>query len=323
MITRLTFAAAVCSASLAFAGQNDGPLHPGYEHHGGSNGNEGRGSANAQSRANASATATSHGGAGGAGGHGGSGGAVTFATGAIGGGNGGAGGNAAGGSATGGAGGSATGGSATGGDGGNQWQTVDNSGNSSNSGNNTGTSNVSISQNYEAKRIPVSTAYAPALTSGIDTCLGSFSAGAQHTVFGISFGKTTVDENCVMLKQARMLHEMGLRVAAWQRMCQSPDTRAALIDSGSYDCRSTAAQLAQIENDKQAVILAEEKRKRDEETLREAERIVIEKQVREEIAANQPKVKEFGRPTYVEPQACKPVAKGKKKPAKRKHPKDC
>jgi hypothetical protein len=179
----------------------------------------------------------------------------------------------------------------------------------------------------------VNTAYAPALTSGIDTCLGSFSVGAQHTVFGISFGKTTIDDNCVMLKQARMLHEMGLRVAAWQRLCQTKETRQALLDSAEYDCKSTAAQLAKIEEDRQRRIVDEAlsekqriaavdrynkeqealvaKKKRDEETLAAANRIVIRSEVLSEIhAAGRPNT--FGTPTYTEPQKCKRIKPQKK-----------
>jgi hypothetical protein len=115
---------------------------------------------------------------------------------------------------------------------------------------------------------------------------------------------------------------MGLRVAAWQRLCQTKETRQALLDSGEYDCRSTAAQLAQLESDRHAATLAEEKRKRDEETIKQAERIVIEKQVRDELAQAAPKKPvEFGTPTYVEPQVCKPVKRKKSQP--KKHPKDC
>jgi hypothetical protein len=121
-----------------------------------------------------------------------------------------------------------------------------------------------------------------------------------------------------------MLHEMGLRVAAWQRLCQTKETRQALLDSGEYDCRSTAAQLAQLEINKDLEKLAAQQKLKDAEILKEAQRIVIEKQVRDEIAAKvssqtvplnsqsalssgQTVTREFGTPTYVAPQACKPT----------------
>jgi hypothetical protein len=222
--------------------------------------------------------------------------------------------SATGGSATGGAGGNSSSTSA-GGAGGNSAATADNANNASLS--------TSVTSNYEAKRIPVSSAYAPALTSGIDTCLGSASGGLQTAPIGFSFGKTTIDENCVMLKQARMLHEMGMRVAAWQRMCQVKETRKALLDSGEYDCKSTAAELAQAEESQRRAKLATEQREKDqaEATARywreqKENEALIERgrraKIEEEILKNHTKKQtEFGTPTFTEPQQCKPEKKSK------------
>ena len=51
-------------------------------------------------------------------------------------------------------------------------------------------------------------------TSGSDVCLGSSSGGISGPGFGISGGSTTVDENCVMLKNAKILASLGLKDAA-------------------------------------------------------------------------------------------------------------
>ncbi len=51
-------------------------------------------------------------------------------------------------------------------------------------------------------------------TSGADTCFGSSSGGISAAGIGISGGKTVVDENCVMLKNAKLLSSLGLKDAA-------------------------------------------------------------------------------------------------------------
>lgn len=105
---------------------------------------------------------------------------------------------------------------------------VSNSGNSSNSNNANNSSNNSSSNaasssgnttnvtvegdntTYEARRIPVSTAYAPALTSGLDTCAGSLSGGVQTGVFGLSLGGTKSDQTCQLIKLGREAAQMGM-----------------------------------------------------------------------------------------------------------------
>lgn len=118
-----------------------------------------------------------------------------------------------------------------------QTQSVANSGNSSNQnqssaqGNST---NVNIEgDTYQTRRIPVATAYAPALTAGEFTCLGSFSGGIQTGVLGLSGGKTTVDQNCVMIRQVYMLQQMGQHKAACERARQDANIRAAMEAAGS------------------------------------------------------------------------------------------
>jgi len=72
-----------------------------------------------------------------------------------------------------------------------------------------------------------STAYAPALTSGSDTCMGSSSVGGQGVGFGFSFGSTWTDKNCIMLKNARLLYGMGQDKVAYALMCQDKSVREA------------------------------------------------------------------------------------------------
>lgn len=82
-------------------------------------------------------------------------------------------------------------------------------------------------------RSPVNTAWAAPLTSGFDTCLGSASGGAQTVGFGVSFGTTKVDKNCVRLKNASALNSLGHREAAVALMCQNADVRKAMETAGT------------------------------------------------------------------------------------------
>lgn len=73
------------------------------------------------------------------------------------------------------------------------------------------------------------------LTSSNDTCMGSASGSANAPGFGVSFGKTYVDDNCVMLKNSRELWNMGMKGAAMALMCQDKKVAEALKVTG-YVC---------------------------------------------------------------------------------------
>lgn len=81
-------------------------------------------------------------------------------------------------------------------------------------------------------RAAASPAFSPPLSSSNDTCMGSASVGAAGMSFGLSFGTTYVDDNCMMLKNARELWNMGFRGAAIARMCMDERNRQALETSG-------------------------------------------------------------------------------------------
>lgn len=86
---------------------------------------------------------------------------------------------------------------------------------------------------YEAQaRNPVATAIAPALSSSNDTCMGSTSAGVSAANFGISFGSSWTDKNCLMLKNAREIWNMGFKGAALARLCMDDLNREALESTG-------------------------------------------------------------------------------------------
>ena len=139
------------------------------------------------------------------------------------------------------AGASATGGSARIGDISTGPSTATASNSNTNNANNSSnlTSNVSVEGdtyiNREARnrRIPVGTAYAAPLTSGIDTCLGSASAGVQTGIIGVSLGGTKRDRICETIKLSRELHHMGMREGAVQLLCNDPRVRIAMHNAGT------------------------------------------------------------------------------------------
>lgn len=104
-----------------------------------------------------------------------------------------------------------------------QDQTMDNSGNAS----------VNVDASTTSRRNPVNTAYAAALTSSNDTCMGSSSAGAQGITFGLSFGTTWKDDDCVKRKDARFLHNIQRTEVGLSLMCQKDSIRLAVERAGT------------------------------------------------------------------------------------------
>ena len=86
---------------------------------------------------------------------------------------------------------------------------------------------------YQAQsRNPVSTAVAPPLTGSNDTCMGSTSIGGSAVSFGFSAGTTWTDDNCVMLKNAREIWNMGFKGAALARLCMDALNKEAFEATG-------------------------------------------------------------------------------------------
>jgi len=87
----------------------------------------------------------------------------------------------------------------------------------------------------------------PPLVSSNDTCMGSASGSANIPGFGLSVGKTYTDANCVMLKNARELWNMGMKGAAMARMCMDAENREALEMTG-FTCPQTLRARGQAYN---------------------------------------------------------------------------
>lgn len=92
----------------------------------------------------------------------------------------------------------------------------------------------------QAKDIPVGTAYSASLTSGLDTCMGSGSAGVQTMVVGITGGKTYRDSHCEMVKDTQLLREMHLDSAACFRARAGDEGKAidVAMKSAGVDCNT-------------------------------------------------------------------------------------
>lgn len=132
-------------------------------------------------------------------------------------------------------GGTAYGGKAYGGAGGNGYGGA--GGNGYSNANVDNTNNASQSVHVEAQeRNPVSTAYAPPLAVGEDTCMGSSSIGGQGVGFGISIGTSWTDENCQRLKNSRQLAALGYRKASVALLCVNDDVARAMAAAG-LPCR--------------------------------------------------------------------------------------
>lgn len=103
----------------------------------------------------------------------------------------------------------------------------------SNSNSNATGGNANVT-NVENTDIPVSTAYAPSLTSSNDTCMGSSSLGGQGAGFGISLGSTWEDEDCRRRKNARFLYNVGSKASAIALMCEDTEVANAIMKSGTH-----------------------------------------------------------------------------------------
>lgn len=92
------------------------------------------------------------------------------------------------------------------------------------------TSKVETSGTTTVKNVP--SVSGPALTTSNDTCMGSVSGAVNFAGFGVGGGTTSTDQNCVMLKNARELWNMGMKAAALARLCMDADNKTALEITG-------------------------------------------------------------------------------------------
>jgi len=97
-------------------------------------------------------------------------------------------------------------------------------------------SNVTTNGDMTTKVIsPPPSAISPQFSggSGNDLCTIGVSGAVQTQILGISGGKTVRDMNCEKLKNAKVLYDMGMKVAAVSVMCQDKRIFDAMMSAGT------------------------------------------------------------------------------------------
>jgi hypothetical protein len=98
----------------------------------------------------------------------------------------------------------------------------------------TSTVTTNGSQTTTVKSPPPS-AIAPQFSAGNgnDLCTVGASGAVQTQILGFSIGSTFTEENCIRLKNAKTLYDMGMKVAAVSVMCQDKAIFDAMMMAGT------------------------------------------------------------------------------------------
>jgi len=84
------------------------------------------------------------------------------------------------------------------------------------------------------KGMPVQSAMAPSMSAfSQDVCAVPISGAGNFGVLSLSGGTVILDQNCVKIKLAKTLNDLGLKVAAVSVLCQDPTVWDAMEMSGS------------------------------------------------------------------------------------------
>lgn len=105
------------------------------------------------------------------------------------------------------------------------------------SSNNT-TTDTSTTNHYNgagsSSEMPVGSAISPSyMSNGMDTCLKGSGGSLQTVGVGISSGEYEVDPNCDRRRDAKLLSDLGMKVAAVARMCEDDIVWKAMFMSGT------------------------------------------------------------------------------------------
>ena len=99
------------------------------------------------------------------------------------------------------------------------------------------TSNSTVTTNTDTKstiRTNPPSAISPSINaSNSDLCMVGVSGAVQTQILGISTGQAYSDENCMRLKNAKVLYDMGMKVAAVALMCQTRSVYDAMKFAGT------------------------------------------------------------------------------------------
>ena len=101
--------------------------------------------------------------------------------------------------------------------------------------NSTSTSTVTTSTDSKSTvRTNPPSAISPSINaSNSDLCMVGVSGAVQTQILGISTGQAYTDENCMRLKNAKVLYDMGMKVAAVALMCQTRSVYDAMKFAGT------------------------------------------------------------------------------------------
>jgi len=81
---------------------------------------------------------------------------------------------------------------------------------------------------------PPPSAISPSINSAnSDLCTVGVAGAVQTQILGISAGSTVRDMNCEKLKNAKVLYDMGMKVAAVSVMCQDKRVFDAMMNAGT------------------------------------------------------------------------------------------
>ena len=99
------------------------------------------------------------------------------------------------------------------------------------------TSNSTVTTSTDTKstiRTNPPSAISPSINaSNSDLCMVGVSGAVQTQILGISTGQAYTDENCMRLKNAKVLYDMGMKVAAVALMCQTRSVFDAMKFAGT------------------------------------------------------------------------------------------
>ena len=99
------------------------------------------------------------------------------------------------------------------------------------------TSNSTVTTSTDAKstiRTNPPSAISPSINaSNSDLCMVGVSGAVQTQILGISTGQAYSDKNCMRLKNAKVLYDMGMKVAAVALMCQTRSVFDAMKFAGT------------------------------------------------------------------------------------------
>ena len=99
------------------------------------------------------------------------------------------------------------------------------------------TTNSTVNSNLTSSttvKAPPPSAISPSINlSNSDLCTVGVSGAVQTQILGISAGATTRDMNCERLKNAKVLYDMGMKVAAVSVMCQDARIFKSMMSAGT------------------------------------------------------------------------------------------